>query len=367
MNYLFPEIKNIKQASEAIKDRPEFIEVNRDDYVVFNYILSHEDSFDDPMRRELRGLIFNRSGDVLSRRFHKFFNMNEKEETQSNNIDWNKPHVVLEKLDGSMITPLVINGEVRWATKMGITEVAIQCEEFLKGKDNYHQFALNTHTQKVTPIFEFIAPDNRIVISYEEPKLILLALRNNLTGKYYNLDMMKLISEQYNIPMVKTYSGDISNIRDQVGIEGVVVRFDDGHMVKVKTDWYVAIHKAKDQILFEKNVIKLIFEEKTDDILPNLLDSDKIRINSYKEILVDNIDLYVENIRTFLETKKNDISRKEFALDIAPNLQPIIRNVYFTCWNGDKDIRTELIKNILKYTNSQNDVDSIRFILPEEW
>jgi RNA ligase len=276
MKYVFPVIKNIKQAREAIKDRPEFIEANRDDYIVFNYILSHDDSFDDPMRRELRGLIFNRSGDVLSRRFHKFFNMNEKDETQSNNIDWNQPHVVLEKLDGSMITPLVLNGDVRWATKMGITEVSLQCEEYIKDKFNYYELARDAHKQRITPIFEFIAPDNRIVISYEEPKLILLALRNNLSGMYYSLDMMKYVSEQYNIPMIKTYSGDISNIREQIGIEGVVVRFNDGHMIKVKTDWYVAIHRAKDQILFEKNVIKLILEENIDDILPNLLENDKI-------------------------------------------------------------------------------------------
>ena len=59
-------------------------------------------------------------------------------------------------------------------------------------KFNYYELARDAHKQRITPIFEFIAPDNRIVISYEEPKLILLALRNNLSGMYYSLDMMKL-------------------------------------------------------------------------------------------------------------------------------------------------------------------------------
>lgn len=365
MNYNFPIIKNINQAREAIKDRAEFIESDKGDYVVFNYLLSHSDSFDDPIRRELRGLIFNRSGDVLSRRFHKFFNMGEKEETLESNIDWNKPHVVLEKLDGSMITPLIINGKVYWATKMGITEVSKQCEEYIKDKTNYYDFAIDCYKQKITPIFEFIAPDNRIVISYEEPKLILLAIRNNLSGYYYGSNILELLSRSYEIPLVKTYSGDISSIRDKVGIEGVVIRFNDGHMVKVKTDWYVAIHKAKEDILFEKNIIKLILEEKLDDIYPNLLDSDKVRIDSYKETLIDNIDEYVNNIKSFFETNK--YTRKEFALEVSSSLPPIIRNVYFSCWNGDKDIRSELIKNILKYTGTQNMVDEIRFILPEEW
>ena len=47
----FPLINNIRQAREAIVNRPEFAETNKGDYIVFNYHVSHEDSFDDPIRR----------------------------------------------------------------------------------------------------------------------------------------------------------------------------------------------------------------------------------------------------------------------------------------------------------------------------
>jgi hypothetical protein len=30
--------------------------------------------------------------------------------------------------------------------------------------------------------------------------------------------------------------------------EGDIIRFEDGHMVKCKNDWYVRIHKTKDII-----------------------------------------------------------------------------------------------------------------------
>lgn len=56
------------------------------------------------IRRELRGLIFSaKDGTVISRRFHKFFNVGELPETQPEKIDMKVPFVVLEKLDGSMI------------------------------------------------------------------------------------------------------------------------------------------------------------------------------------------------------------------------------------------------------------------------
>lgn len=98
----FPVIEHIDQVREAIKDRPEFIEADRGTYTVFNYMVARTDSFDCPLRRECRGLIFDDKGRVLSRRFHKFFNLGEKEETFPQNINWNQSHVLLEKLDGCL-------------------------------------------------------------------------------------------------------------------------------------------------------------------------------------------------------------------------------------------------------------------------
>jgi len=89
------------------------------------------------IRRECRGLIFDaKTGELLSRRFHKFFNINEKEESMLENMtDLSGGHIILEKLDGSMIGTIefvvsaIINsltigafiwrGEVIYGTKLG--------------------------------------------------------------------------------------------------------------------------------------------------------------------------------------------------------------------------------------------------------
>lgn len=50
---------------------------------------------------ECRGIIFcEKTGQVLARRFHKFFNVNEQDETQAELIDLARPHFILEKADG---------------------------------------------------------------------------------------------------------------------------------------------------------------------------------------------------------------------------------------------------------------------------
>lgn len=37
---------------------------------------------------------------MLARRLHKFFNINEMDETTEENIDLTQPHYILEKADG---------------------------------------------------------------------------------------------------------------------------------------------------------------------------------------------------------------------------------------------------------------------------
>lgn len=94
-----------------------FVEKDRGDYVIFNYLLAGGEHFfptpntDDAQTnreytilRECRGLTFAKDGKLLDRKYHKFFNINERKETKLHAIDFSQFHQVLEKLDGSMIT-----------------------------------------------------------------------------------------------------------------------------------------------------------------------------------------------------------------------------------------------------------------------
>ena len=110
MHYKFPEIRTIGDVLPAIAGRDEFVVAERDFGTVINYLVAMPDTFkmegpDDvigAIRRECRGLIFDTEGNIMSRPYHKFFNVNEKEETQSHRLDLTRAHTVMDKLDGSM-------------------------------------------------------------------------------------------------------------------------------------------------------------------------------------------------------------------------------------------------------------------------
>jgi hypothetical protein len=138
----------VEEVRASIKGRREFKEVVTQDYLVFTYTVPTGHSFpplldaeDEVMRRRLRvlrecrGLIMSADGStVLSRRYHKFFNVSEHAETRSQTCAplTEDNHVLLEKLDGSMIAPWIHphTGELVWATKMGINPVANEAGAF---------------------------------------------------------------------------------------------------------------------------------------------------------------------------------------------------------------------------------------------
>jgi RNA ligase len=192
MNYKFPIINDISEVRTAIKGRPEFLEIHKHDYIVFNYAVATPETFPkvegwkNAILRECRGLIFNKEGKLIRRPYHKFFNLNEREETSDDVLTYYDSNWhVLEKLDGSMIAPFYSEGKIRWGTKLGITDITYDVEKYISNKPEYEKFATEVVNKNYTPIFEWCSNKNRIVVSYPEDKLILTAIRNNITGNYF--------------------------------------------------------------------------------------------------------------------------------------------------------------------------------------
>jgi RNA ligase len=287
ISYDFPHITHINDVLPHISGKEEFRVMEKDWYTVINYAVSFEETFkwDDNdsegsiVRRECRGLIFNtETGKLISRPYHKFFNAGEKEETQLNKINLYEPHVVLEKLDGSMIRPIPTPEGFRLATKAGVTDVAMNAEVFIADKPHYARFIHKCLLMNVTPIFEWVSRKNRIVVDYPTDNLILTGMRYNDTGKYVDYQVMVDYTTSWTIPVVQAVDGlavqnielFVKQVREWDDGEGIVLRFDTGHMVKVKADDYVLRHKSKDAINQEKNVLQTILEDAVDDLVPLL-------------------------------------------------------------------------------------------------
>jgi RNA ligase len=364
MNYEFPIIRNISDVLPAIDGRSEFVIADKGSYTVINYNVMMSDTFDCNIRRECRGIIFDTAtGAIIRRPFHKFFNVNEREETQDHAIDLSRPHAILEKLDGSMIAPFIVNGQMIWGTKMGATDVAKPVEEFIARNPEYITFADEAIDSGWTPIFEWCSRKQRIVLDYFDDQLVLTGLRNMNTGVYALHGNLEAIGQAYAIPVVRAFEPQsdmmefIEHVRYLEDLEGFVVRFSDGHMVKLKCQWYVQIHKAKEAILQDRNIVELILDERLDDVKAHLPQEDRDRLALFEyEIntaILDRVYIVDNDVTAYRE---EGVDRKTFALEYAPKFDPFTRALVFKnfddCTLNDSklfaDVRNTIRNNLTK-------------------
>jgi RNA ligase len=378
MMYDFPVIFTINDVLPAIKDRKEFIVAEKKGYTVINYVVAMADTFDmssakddhGAIRRECRGLIFDRMGNLISRPFHKFFNVNERPETQSNLIDLSKAKSIYDKVDGSMVRPFMVDGVMRWGTKMGVTEIGEMCERFVAEKmPEVNLFAHECLLAGYTPIFEYVGPYNRVVLEYPE-NIILLAVRSTLSGNYWTAEAIvnELGFSPTTIQCVKRFDFDKSKgigellnfIKPHEGIEGVVIDFG-GHKVKSKAEPYLIIHKAKDVIRHDRNIANLILSEQIDDILPLLDTSDRNRVIDYQVELDNMTTNAVARIEALVEEAKREYGadRKRIALEFVPKMaRKEDSALIFRALSG-LEVRQMVLDRVLQASNNNTKYDEV--------
>jgi RNA ligase len=384
MNYEFPTITNISDVLPAIAGRDEFVVAVKEGYTVINYNVMMADTFPDVLdssdlranhdhyevenlharlRRECRGIIFDTAtGDIIRRPFHKFFNVNERDETQDHRIDLSRSHAILEKLDGSMIAPFIVNDEMIWGTKMGATDVARPVEAFVEAHPEYRIFAKFMISRGYTPIFEWCSRKQRIVLDYQEDQLILTAIRSLYDGRYVSRDLMQARAEDYRIPVVRAFNmhedmdmkAFVEYVRDLEDLEGFIVRFNDGHMLKLKCHWYLQIHKAKEAILQDRNIVELILEEHLDDVKAHLPAEDRDRLTQFENDINKAINISVSDIRIELDSLlRNGVDRKTFATGRAQELDGYYRPIIFRLF-GREDVSRQEIDELVRNTIRNN-------------
>lgn len=371
MNYKFPLILNISNVLPAIAGRDEFVVAERGPYTIINYNVMMADTFPPvvmrheydyaAIRRECRGITFDsKTGDIIRRPLHKFFNVSEKDETQLRLLNFDQEHYADVKLDGSMCAVMrnPETGLLVWGTKMCSPDFHELIENFVsKSGIEYEPFCNTLINQGYTPIFEYMSRKKRIVIDYPEDNLVLLAVRDIVTGGYtYEFNEFALA---YDIPLVESI-GKVEDpdafmqyVHDLKGAEGFVIRWSDGHRVKVKAHEYIQIHKAKEAILQDRNIIELILDDKLDDIKAHLLEDDRNRLTKFEDEFNKYIKRRVHMIWTDVQFFKSDRyvgDRKGFAINFAPKCDPYTKPIMFTMWDkeGTKAEVEEVVRNMVR-------------------
>jgi RNA ligase len=183
-------------------------------------------------------------------------------------------------------------------------------------------------------------------------------------------DIQSKITE-FQIPVVDIHdpvsnpSIFLASIKAIEGSEGVVVVWPDGHRCKSKSDWYVLRHRAKDNILREKNVIEMLISETVDDVKPFLLADDLKRLEDYETAFWQGIAKCAEVWKhQFLMVKmEHGNDRKGFALDTRyQDLDHNLKSAIFRYWDmvADANWRQAVIDVVAKNLATQPRVDSVR-------
>lgn len=383
MTYKFPEIKHLNDVYDAI-DIKCFYLVQKDGYQIINYMFSSPEAFPpissniDIIKREFRGLKFDLEGNLICRPWHKFFNVGERAETSLENIDVSKNHIILEKLDGSMIAPFMVDHGIIWGTKMGKTEVSDQVVQWLLQSDklmDYQYFVIDAIQKGYTPIFEWCSNYQRIVLDYPESNLILIGMRHMHTGVYLNYTKLVSAGQHWGIPVVQCTRvfDPIEKLSEQFleytrkiqNAEGFVIKFDDGHMYKIKSDWYCELHRVKSEINYERGVVSLLINGGMDDLKSLMPVNDRQRIENYETAFANMLaEKTVHVIHLSKMIAGNKMTRKDYALNIMPTEEKWISNIIFKIWDESNDdvagVQERIKSFILANCNRNSKFDEMR-------
>lgn len=190
-----------------------------------------------------RGLILDGDSQIVARPFRKFFNLGEP---GTDEAVFASEFTVTEKMDGSLGVYYEVGGAPAIATRGSFeSDQAKWATRHLAAA--YPGWRAPSG---MTPLFEIIYPENRIVVDYGKWEgLVLLTVIDNVTGRDLPLDAVEF-------PGIKVRHYDSAHYHpreiaaalavDDGNSEGFVLRFDhDGRheRVKVKLSEYIRLHR----------------------------------------------------------------------------------------------------------------------------
>ena len=303
---------------------------------IFNYRLAQFSDFNLPLENkpegkafEMRGLtfVFNKDGSLYKRfvLLEKFFNLNQVPNSMYSVVKDYKIRYVNNKEDGSIASFIQLpNGKIIGRSKMGFdNDQANGINKIYKTNKDVNSFVNWCLLQDITPVFEYVAPHNRIVLRYSQEELILLRLRDNKTGKHIDIkEHLDKIASIKIAPFEDDHTLDdlIEKSKTEAEREGWIVQFDNDHMLKIKTDWYCQRHGLLTNDIYREHIIiGYILDDKIDDILGQIPEDEKEaheRIQKIISIVKREINKLVSQMTSaYNDFVKSGSDKKDYAIN----------------------------------------------------
>jgi T4 RnlA family RNA ligase len=242
---------------------------------LFNYRLPQEVHFDSDLALEMRGLCFLDGQRWLAQQ--KFFNINQVSTTRYEVLRDKPVAEVTDKLDGSLIRFLRVGEDVVAKSKMSFaSEMAERANALFAGDAALRALVLHTLDAGLAAHFEYVSPQNLIVLAYQEERLVLHSVRSETTGEVIAASEFA----HFGVPVAQSFSFEegapvlddlLLRCETETDREGYVVRFTDGQMVKLKTAWYCELHGlCTENVNRAHSLVRFVLDDTVDDVLGQL-------------------------------------------------------------------------------------------------
>lgn len=328
-------------------------------YRIFNYRLASWSSFCKLDARNCRGTMFDvtdpETPELVCLPPEKFHNYEEGSVDHTAGIVGD----MMVKMDGSLISTYLHNGELRFKSKGSLSsDQALAAMEWINRPENADIKAdLEFLTDlKFTVNLEYTSPTNRIVVPYQKDQLTVLSVRSMLTGQtIYGGDLeymliglnrinIKRVLVQYTTPSVVPDQAFVDQTRNEQFGEGYVVEIKTGelsYLIKIKNDRYNTLHLTKDSINSNKRLFEAVIDEVTDDLRAMFSDDQHAldRIDKMERDVQPIFNHIVGTVEVFVDHNK-ELDRKSFAIKAkaeCSSLMGLIMNMYL---GHDNDYKT---------------------------
>lgn len=320
----------------------------------------------DPRLRIARGLILEINSKnpaevikIVANPFPRFANLGEIKETEVNNLPDNL--FISNKLDGSLVICWYYNYKWYFSTRGSFKskQSLDACLWF-----NEH-FSTNKLDPSYTYLFEWISPDNRIVVNYGDRKeLVLLAVRKTEFGEEIHPSELKYFAKDIGVNYIEfnkfKFGLDKIEFGEPTKDEGRVLYSHSPYLrVKVKSPEYVKLHKDITNLCLNNSKWTIF------DLVKNNTLHETIRFlpQEYKDMVLERatelLDLYnsiISEAKLLLERTKHLTSRKEKAL-LVNEIAPKISGVFFSLLeNREEEAKVRAWRIVAKYLEEKEPV-----------
>lgn len=318
---MFTKYQNICEQYPERFSQKEFV-VQGFKVVVFSYTKANTNKgyrlFRELDAFEMRGItfIFNLDGTIFNcnRMLKKFYNVDENEDNLLVDLKTYEYLYSNNKDDGSLIQPILLpNLNIVCKTKNCFensqTDKANKLLFDISGLYEFTNFWLSVCHSPLYEIVSTADSEDRVVLKYPKEDLILLRIRNNVSGELVDIRTISIpasitVNKFEDFHSLEEAIKSLDDIKDKEGLVHTLRKpSSEIVMTKSKTQWYFHKHYFRHDFLenqFRTNIVILeILAEETDDIISG------IRTNSIDSEDKELAEKAVQNILEIQEVVEN--------------------------------------------------------------